>query len=365
MVQNGTRETLTLAGSKATQNVMGAIVDQFNGDTTANTDPDTAVNLLAGSSDPQTVPGDGQCPTKVYSFQGLPAPNGDDAGRSALEASELNGDGCVDIARSSDAPRPAGDGDGEDLTTFEYYAYALDAVSWTSASSHAPANLTQFQLQDIYDCDVTDWSAVGGTPGPIQRYYPPVSSTRAFFQAEVLGFDPTDISGTGCPGVVITSDESSGVAISTAGDQATAIEPYLASSWVAQANGTTSDTRSGQTIRSIDGAAYVVSNGATFSLNTAGPVKESNVKVNNGSPTNVGVRYVYNVIDSATPSYAAAKYFVGFENRPANDSSIPTASGLCDDKDNAALQAFGFAPLDKTVSAHNLLGSTCRIYQPS
>jgi hypothetical protein len=74
---------------------------------------------------------------------------------------------------------------------------------------------------------------------------------------------------------------------------------------------------------------------------------------------------VFNVIDNTMVSYNAAKFFVGFENRPSGDSSVPTAGDLCNDKDNATIKAFGFVPLDRTTSSHNQLGSTCRLYQPS
>jgi ABC-type phosphate transport system substrate-binding protein len=293
MVPNGKPETSALVGSNATNGVMGAIVNQFNGNTAENTDPDTAVDIQAVPGEHGTVPADAFCESRSYSLAPGPGemftPEDEDAGRDQLQLSALNGDGCIDIARSLGPPRAIGTMDNQDLPSFEYYAYALDAVSWASASSHAPANLTRFQLQDIYNCSVTDWSAVGGTPGPIQRYWPLVSSTRNFFQFDVLGFEPTFFSNASCPSVIIT-EEASGVEIAANGDQATAIEPYLASSWVAEANGTTLDTRSGQTIRSVDGAAYVSSNGSTFALNTAGPVKESNVRLNNPTPTNVGVR---------------------------------------------------------------------------
>jgi phosphate transport system substrate-binding protein len=368
MVQNGKVNTLTLVGSDTTQNVMQAISTTFNG-SSSNKDPDNAVNVFAVQSPFKDAPADAFCgdihwDTPAAMGEQL-APNGSGAGRDALKASVLNGDGCVDIARSSGTPRPAGTGSGQDPTSFEYYAYAMDAVSWASASGNAPANLSLANLQGIYNCTFTDWSQVGGSAGAIKRYWPQAGSgTRSFFQAEVLGFDPTTFSNGSCPAVTLT-EENSGAVINTNGDQATAIVPFSAGNWISQQDGNAPDVRFNQTIHNLDGAAYLVNNMGTFSLNTAGPVNENNIRLNNPSPTNVGIRYVFNVIDNTTPDYGDAKFFVGFENKPKGDSSTPTASDLCNDKDNATLKAFGFAPLDRTTGTHNQLGSTCRIFQPS
>ena len=98
---------------------------------------------------------------------------------------------------SSAPPR----GLASDPVTFEYYAFALDAVSWASPSLQAPATLTLVQLQGIYNCTFTDWAQVGGGSGPIQRYFTQVGSgTGSFFQSDLLGgFDPTSVSTTTPP----------------------------------------------------------------------------------------------------------------------------------------------------------------------
>jgi phosphate transport system substrate-binding protein len=370
MVQNGKPNTLTLVGSDTTQNVMGAISTAFNGDATNNKDPDTAVNVFATQSPALDAPADAFCGDIKWDDPAGAgeqlAPNGSGAGRDALKASVLNGDGCVDIARSSGTPRPVGTGSGQDPSTFEYYAYAMDAVAWASASPHAPANLSLANLQGIYNCTFTDWSQVGGTAGPIKRYWPQSGSgTRSFFQSAVLNnFDPTTVSSGSCPAVTIT-EENSGATINTNGDTATAIVPFSAGNWISQQDGNAPDVRHGQTVGEIDGAAYLVNNGGTFTLNTAGPVKESNITLNNPTPTNVGIRYVFNVIDSTTPDYGDAKFFVGFENKPSGDSSNPTSGQICNGSKASTISAFGFAPLDTTTSTHNQLGSHCRLYQPS
>jgi phosphate transport system substrate-binding protein len=369
LVQNKVPQTLTLVGSDTTQNVMGSIASQFNADATNNTDPDNAVNVFAVQSAPLTAPADGQCAAKTYHTPAgggeVLAPNGSGAGRDALQDSVLNGDGCVDIARSSGTPRAIGNVHGKDLATFEYYAYALDAVTWASASANAPVNLALADLQGIYNCSITDWHTVNPAApvgSQIKRYWPQAGSgTRSFFQAEVLGgFDPTTVSSGSCPAVTLT-EENSGATIAANGDQATAIVPFSAGNWISQFLGTTPDVRNGQVLGSIDGAAYAVFSGGTWSLNTAGPVKESNVRLVNNPPANVGVRYIFNVIDSTGVSYKDVKYLVGFEN---GGGGTPTAGLICANKYASTISSFGFAPLDTTGGPHNLINSNCRLYTP-
>src|SRR5262252_2239581 len=170
---DGVKESLAFAGSDTTQDVMGAVIGNYNADTSYNDDPnvagddrDTLTNILAQQTSPLTVPADSHCAAKTYHTPAgageTLAPDGSGAGRDALKASVQAGDGCIDIARSSGAPRPSGGGAGQDLATFNYYAYALDAVGWSSASASAPSNLSLSQLQGIYNCTFTNWNQVGG-----------------------------------------------------------------------------------------------------------------------------------------------------------------------------------------------------------
>jgi phosphate transport system substrate-binding protein len=361
---DATPQTIALAGSDTTQDVMGAIAASYNTDTTFNTDPDTLVNIKSQEPGGVTVAADAHCAAKTYrtppTGTEVLAPNGSGAGRDALKASITAGDGCIDVARSSGGPRAI----PTDLATFEYYAYALDAVGWSSASAKAPTNLTLSQLKGIYNCTFTDWSQVGGAAGAIERYWPQAGSgTRSFFQSDVLGFDPTTFSGASCPAVALTQ-ENSGTEITAAGDQATAIVPYSAANWIAAARGTQADQRSGQVIKSLNGQALVTFPGGVATPNTAGPVQESNVKLNNPVPAYPGIRYVFNVTDSTLPQWNQVIRFVGFENKPAGDPDYGAASPLCSGTKATTLTDYGFAPLDKTISSKNLQGSTCRLYTP-
>jgi phosphate transport system substrate-binding protein len=214
-------DVITAAGSDTTMTVMGKIL---NADGTAG----KTFNILAGDSQntPLTVPADGFCLAHTYEGQAasntwpnqtatqitnnwVPAPNGSGQGKTALNASiaasapyngggvEANPNGCIDIARSSGARA------GTDPSTYEYYAFAQDVITWGSTSLHAPASLTQSQIQGIYNCTFTDWSQVGGTPGPIQRVLPQNGSgSLNMFLSNVLGVSAVpSVTGPNCPAV--------------------------------------------------------------------------------------------------------------------------------------------------------------------
>ncbi|MGZ4803023.1 MAG: substrate-binding domain-containing protein [Acidimicrobiia bacterium] len=59
-----------------------------------------------------------------------------------------------------------------DCTGLHSVAYARDGLAWECfGTCHGVTNLTKAQLQGIYgDCSITNWSQVGGTPGPIKVY---------------------------------------------------------------------------------------------------------------------------------------------------------------------------------------------------
>jgi phosphate transport system substrate-binding protein len=366
------KQNIVVVGSDTTQTAFATLSAFYNA-SSKNTDPDTVYNILAVQSPAKTVPADsqGDCVTKTYDTPAgageTLAPNGSSAGRDALKASVANGDGCISIARSSGTPRAIGTTPGTDNSTFEYYAFALDAVGWGSSSTLAPTNLTLAQLQGIYNCTFTNWNQVGGGNGAIKRYWPQSGSgTRAFFQSAVLGFDPTTFSSGSCPAVTIDEENTPGVSILANGDTAKAISPMSAGVWSAQANGTYPDQRDGFTIRSLNGKPTAVKAGTRWGLNTpafsgnaAAPVIESNVQLNNPSPAYPGIRYVFNVVDKNEKLYSQAMLMVGFIN---------AASGwkgdICSGTEGPAIGLY-FAPLDTSADGtHNAAGSHCRLYTP-
>src|SRR5262249_13704271 len=117
-----------------------------------------------------------------------PAPNGSSDGKAALQGnspfpSDNPTTGCIDIARSS-----SGRG-ASDPSTFEYYAYGLDAVGVADYDGGAgPASLSIDEVRKIYNCTFTNWNQVGGANAAIHRYIPQSGSgTRSFFISTVLG----------------------------------------------------------------------------------------------------------------------------------------------------------------------------------
>lgn len=373
---DGDQDVIAFAGSDTTQDVVGALINTYNLDTEYNNDPDipgddrdTLDNILSVETNPNPVPADEHCAARTYhtppSGSEILAPNGSTAGRDALKASVLAGDGCIDVARSSSGPRAIGTGAGQDPASFEYYAFGLDAVGWSSASTAAPANLTIAQLRGIYNCTFTNWNQVGGSNQAIERYYAqPGSGTRAFFQSDVLGFDPFTFSGPSCP-LPIDAQENQGLTIAANGDQQSGIMPYSGGNWIAMANGVIPDQRAGQTVRNLDSKNITFNTGSTWVPATpaatgdpAAPVQESNVRLVDSTPAYVGVRFVFNVIDNTSPSYESAIRYVGFDN-VEDGSTAP----LCSNAKASTISQFGFGPLTNTVEpVHNAAGSTCRLY---
>jgi len=435
MINAASADVIAAGGSDTTENVMGSILSQLN------TDANPTYNIPVYSTSNFSVPGDSYCPditfTRTIGSTPIPtptapaiaAPNGSGAGLNALRdyvastkrytgGSEVtvasNGQsaydaatpvkGCVDIARSSGFTSGS-----PTATKGQYFAFALDAVSWASPSSLAPSTLTIDQLQKIYNCTYTDWSQVGGSAGPIQRYLPQSSSgTRKYFLSDVLGNSTANTTDTvACPAIkVIDKDgnqfeENRGDRFPVA-DLEKAILPYSVGQWVYQANNSVNpsiDQRvsaSGVTtmIKGINRSARgksgnvaddnIVNNSTAHVWNTidgryqlkdAGwqnvdpeadadgyPVTVSNTTKESGSSwDNVaypGIRLVYNVLHTDSPSYNVARSLVGFNN--ITDGAKST---LCSGGFKTTISAYGFSPLTNTVNTgSNFAGSTCRRY---
>lgn len=375
---DGDQDVIGIAGSDTTQDVMEGLTDLYDADTEYNNDTNTPeddrdrlFNILSQQPTALTVPGDEHCGTRTYHTPPgageVAPPNGSSAGRDALRQSVLAGDGCVDIARSSGQPRAVGTGSGQDLASFEYYAFALDALGWSSASSLAPSNLTHAQLQGIYNCTFTNWNQVGGGNGPIQRYWPQAGSgTRQFAQSDLIGFDPTTFSGPNCPAAIITQ-ENSGELIATNGHQQSAIVPYSGANWVAQSRGTAPEQRAGQTIRNLNGQNIVRTEGGVSSLNArdeahpTAPVAEENVRLVDSTPDYPAIRFVFNVVDNTSVSYQSALRYVGFDN--VTDGA---SSPLCGASRNtpAVIENYGFGRLTNATGPRNMAATHCRKYNP-
>ena len=403
----------TAGGSDTTENFMTQYLQNFDGSTTLL--PGKTVrtyNIPAFPSAPYTVDGDvTNCVQNVNWAQtggtgvgtGLQnAPSGSGAGRTYLaneETAAVGQKGCIDNARSSGFGTLA----GGDKNTFEYYAYALDAVSWATPSLLAPAIMTRQQVQDIYACNITDWGTVGGTPGPIQRYLPQsASGTRSFFLQQ-YGITAGMLATTNgsCPAVKDNSildnnggpnikfEENQGRTIE-AGDIAKAILPYSGGLWSYQSQNASNpdiDVRNGVRIGGVNapggGLAAVKGNivkwntvDRNYALDGSTVVIENHVTLANPALTTgdyPGIRYVFNVLDNAgnLEGYQAGQKLVGFTNVGAGAKSplcSNSASGSADQQFAYFLiSSVGFTPLGTTGGAagSNNAAATCRKYIPS
>jgi hypothetical protein len=88
-------------------------------------------------------------------------------------------------------------------------------------------------------------------------------------------------------------------------------------------------------------------------------VQESNVRLVTNPPPYPGIRFVFHVIDTSSPSYNSAIRYVGFQNQN-NGSTSP----LCSGGKASIVTNFGFGNLDKTAGPRNIPGSACRLYTP-
>ncbi|WP_246257931.1 substrate-binding domain-containing protein [Amycolatopsis anabasis] len=315
---NSKQEVLAAAGSDTTQDISAAILANANG-ASWNTDPDNYVNIAPVLTDPFTVPGDQFCAAKTYGPGGIAVPNGSTAGKDALKASANNGDGCIDIARSS-SRRGA-----NDPATFEYYGFARDGVSWSAKATGAGAGVTLSlgQLRDIYRGTITNWSQVGGANAPIELYLPQTGSgTLSFFTGTVLGFDPATI-----PGLTVNRFQEHDATSIDPAKEANAIAPFSTAQWIAQGNGVVADKRDGFVVGTLTGAG---SDGAPVS-GTAGNYVPA------FADGFLGARVVFHVVDTRTPSYGQAVNAIGF------DADGP--SPLCAGDLAGTLSQFGFKPL--------------------
>jgi hypothetical protein len=298
-----------------------------------------------------TVPADNnaspRCASVTYaettSGGNFASPNGSGQGRDALKNSALKtypdaahnapppagniGGGCIDIARSSAEPRPVGTAAGQDPSTFEYYALAMDLITWASPSLQAPAAMTLQNLRDIFQCNITNWNQLpGGGSGPIQRFYPQVSSgTGATFLSKVLlGIDPHSVSSASCPAVIDVQENRGNDTQITGASYQNAIFPYSNGKFIFQATNAanpTLDVRAGARVGGLfmpgesglpplygvrwTGSAFFLNNGSAV-VNT----RTVNDMVTNGTTT----------ITSATANFSTAKD-VG---RVVSGTNLPT-----------------------------------------
>jgi hypothetical protein len=267
-----------------------------------------------------------------------------------------------------------------------------------------------------------NWRTVtNGVNAPIVRFWPPPTSGTALVYSQILGFTPTrthtSTAGSTCStapiwhftvgGKTVVGEENSeeGIIYQASIDATTpvadAIDVYSVGRFSSQWNTTTHYTKT--KINPITGAAIGNFNAATlllarmqnrvasaatapfalftpqsgtfnattrrggFGTNTA-VVNEGNewfshMPTAGSTPTGSsaavpGVLYVYNVADSALPTYSEDKMMVGFDNQAEGTKSV-----LCNGDDAATIEASGFVPLNTgstAPSSSDEAGATCR-----
>jgi len=285
-------------------------------------------------------------------------PNGSSAGISAVVAD--NGAGNIAYARSSRGRKSS------DPTNIDFWAFALDGLSWAGYSSLAPANLTATQIQQIYNCTITDWHTVNPsapTGSTIHLYYPQVGSgTGSFFATLFLnGVYPT--STPSCPVSFVEENNGSEVTaanyptppnppVSGAADP-NGISPYSFAVWTAQKNASTTgetDLRNGATLGSVNGTAVTttsISETEAFANITGDACTSTPVK-----GAFCGSRYVYHVTDQQLganqPTYQAA--ILGQVGVP---SSGTATTGYCGNKYKSTITLFGFKALTLKTTAQS------------
>jgi ABC-type phosphate transport system substrate-binding protein len=178
------------SGSDTTYNLMVKLDTLYNGSAGCQT--------IAATGNPQPLdfrcltpnpPGTITSENYAHDVMRESYPLGSSVGITQLCQQGQTGVAKINWARSSRAPRAS------DCAGLRFVAYAQDGISWESfptvagSKSAGVTNLTQAQVQGIFKtCTITDWSQVGGSPGPIVVYSAQVGSgTKNTFDGFVGG----------------------------------------------------------------------------------------------------------------------------------------------------------------------------------
>jgi phosphate transport system substrate-binding protein len=247
----------------------------------------------------------------------------------------------VDTTRSSRGRKST------DPANLDFYAYAIDGVTWAKyTSTHAPASLTQSQLQGIYLCtnsgkpQFTNWAQVGGSSATIIRYLPQVGSgTLSFFETKILGLSSSQqgvLDDSSCTVKPKRIEENHGNLVVMA-DRQRAILPYSFADWTAQKNGVVTDFRANSVLGKINGVA---ASPATLGIGC--------------STCFLGRRYVYNVIKHGAPSEGPAIGFAGVTSAGNGYVCSNNATKI------NTIGKYGFVNLPLAPAGSGLPNSRCR-----
>jgi len=337
-LQSGKGVTLVDGSNTQTFTVSAAVAQGSTSIPVVSETPNFAYPIGTTVDAPDCVPGDG-------ATGNLP-PDGSSAGIAALVAD--NGAGNVAYARSSSGRTSS------NPSTIDFWAFALDAVTWSSFPGYAgPADLTTTDITDIYNCTYTDWSQVPGSTfsGTILRYFPQVGSgTGKFFATLFTGGVYPSNTGT-CPVTYAEENQGASVAALAGANVADAIFPYSVAVWTAQQPGGPdfqSGITGGATLGSVDGTTPTTAHISETAANTNISGDACNSPV---SGEFCGSRFVYHVTDQALATSHSA-----YQAQIIKEVGVPAsgvAKGFCDNKYASEITAYGFVPLALAPTAQS------------
>jgi phosphate transport system substrate-binding protein len=335
-------------GANATSRLTAVIAEQYNTVPSWN-NGDIVINVPSQVTTPEVpgvfIPRDTKY-TQDYLFNvgtaGTPEhlpPNGAGAGKTALLNDATAGTGLIDFNRQSSQPSAT------DPATLEYYAFALDAVTWVNFSPNPVTNLTQADLIKIFTCDATthqpfytNWNQIPGVSydKPIKKYQAQTGSGRQkSFEQLVLNGHPVD---ENCDASNLSprlfESNASGI---PAANKAGAIYFFGVAPHLAYGKAITANLRNGAVLRSVNGVA-------------------PNATTINTSPSRfVGTQYVYNNADTRSKSYARAIKFMG-----ETSGAGGTNGYICAGKAAAIIKAWGYVSLPEGLDPVTGHTSFCR-----
>ncbi|MBO0727784.1 MAG: hypothetical protein J2P57_00910 [Acidimicrobiaceae bacterium] len=232
-----------------------------------------------------------------------------------------------------------------DPAGLQFWADAMDALSWSSNSTHAPASLNATQIHNILNCNITTWGQVNGNPSdttPISVWYPQTGSGTGSFFATLFngGTYPTPSS---CIPASHFVEENTGTQV-TAAD---AFYPYSFALHKAQTDGAETNVTNGFKLGKISGTAPSLTS-----------ISEAAAKTNvTGDACNApksgqfcATRYVYHTVWHKVP---AAEYNAAIRLIGVPTSGVAGANSVCSNAYAAQIKRFGFKPLVKAKTGQS------------
>jgi ABC-type phosphate transport system substrate-binding protein len=354
-ILTGNQNSLGAAGSDTSYWMMSGISPQYNVNTTKNIQKDFVTQIPPLNNAPfpagTYVPKDAIVAgsfTWTSQSAAVTPPDGSSAGISALDADTT---GQIDFTRSSRGPNTG------ETSTHNFWAYALGALDYvTFPGTHAPANLTQTQLINIYTCNASgpnvgkpiigDWHQVNASApvgSTIVKYLPQTSSgTYSFFKSKLLKGNTPDAN---CDASHLsTFHEEHDARSVTAASKPNAIDAFDYSRWTAQSKGTEADLRNGAALGTLNG------------------VKPSPGTVNTTASRFLGTRYIFNVVRLASHPANYTNQRVDVENLIGVRAGTGGVGFICSNLASRAIVDAGFVPLPSgATGGTGLPNSFCRL----